>query len=49
VGVTFDAFSAWLRRGADRRDEADRELGGRIAAILEASWWAYGSPRVHSG
>ena len=49
VGVTVSAFYAWLRRGADRRDQADRELGGRIAAIFEASRRAYGSARVHAG
>jgi putative transposase len=48
VGVTVSAFYAWRRRGADRRDEADRELGGRIEAIFEASRRAYGSPRVHA-
>jgi putative transposase len=48
MGVTVSAFYAWRRRGADRRDEADRELGGRIVAIFEASRRAYGSPRVHA-
>ena len=48
VGVAVSGFYAWLRRGPGRRHEADRRVGGRIAAIFAASRRTYGSPRVHA-
>jgi putative transposase len=48
VGVAVSGFYAWLRRGPGRRREADRRVGGRIAAIFAASRGTYGSPRVRA-
>jgi putative transposase len=48
VGVAASGFYAWLRRGPSRREQQDRSLADRIAAVFAASRRTYGSPRVHA-
>ena len=48
VGVAASGFYAWLRRGPSQREQQDRSLADRIAAVFAASRRTYGSPRVHA-
>ena len=48
VGVAASGFCAWLRRGPSQREQQDRSLADRIAAVFAASRRTYGSPRVHA-
>jgi putative transposase len=48
VGVAVSGFYAWLRRDPSRRQEDDRRVSKRIAAIFSGSRQTYGSPRVHA-
>jgi putative transposase len=48
VGVAASGFYAWLQRGPSQREQQDRHLAERIAAVFAASRRTYGSPRVHA-
>ena len=48
IGVAASGFYAWLQRGPSQREQQDRSLAERIAAVFAASRGTYGSPRVHA-
>jgi transposase InsO family protein len=48
VGVAASGFYAWLQRKPNPREQQDRSLADRIAAVFAASRGTYGSPRVHA-
>ena len=48
VGVAASGFYAWLQQGPSQREQQDRRLAERIAAVFAASRRTYGSPRVHA-
>jgi putative transposase len=48
IGVAASGFYAWLRRAPSQREQQDRHLAERIAAVFAASRRTYGSPRVHA-
>jgi transposase InsO family protein len=48
VRVAASGFYAWLQQGPSQREQQDRRLAERIAAVFAASRRTYGSPRVHA-
>jgi hypothetical protein len=48
LGVAASGFYVWLQRKPSRREQQDRRLADRIAAVFAASRRTYGSPRVHA-
>jgi transposase InsO family protein len=47
--VSESGFYGWKKRKPDqRREQADKELGARVAEVFEGSRQTYGSPRVHA-
>ncbi len=48
VGVAASGFYAWLQRKPNPREQQDRSLADRIAAVFAASRGTYGSPRVRA-
>ena len=45
--VTRSGYYGWRQRQHSRRKAQDQQLSSRIAAIYDASYGTYGSPRIH--
>ena len=45
--VTRSGYYGWRQRRRSRRNTQNQQLSARIAAIYDASYGTYGSPRIH--